>query len=42
MLKEYECTYVEPSGFERKAFVLANDPKEAIRRFKEQGFSLLR
>ena len=38
MLKEYECTYVEPSGFERKAFVLANDPKEAIRRFKEQGF----
>lgn len=38
MLKEFSCTYLEPSGSERKTVILANDLKEAIQRLKEQGF----
>ncbi|MCX8034516.1 MAG: type II secretion system F family protein [Thermodesulfovibrio sp.] len=38
MLKEYACTYLEPSGSERKTVVVANDTKEVIQRLKEQGF----
>ncbi|RKX61110.1 MAG: hypothetical protein DRP29_01320 [Thermodesulfobacteriota bacterium] len=38
MLKEYQCTYVEPSGIEKKIIISARDTKEAIKRLKEQGF----
>jgi type II secretory pathway component PulF len=38
MLKEYQCTYIEPSGIEKKVIILARDTKEAIQRLKEQGF----
>jgi len=38
MLKEYQCTYIESSGVEKKTVILAVDTKEAIRRLKEQGF----
>jgi general secretion pathway protein F len=41
MLKQYECIYIEPAGLERKALVLASDPKEVIKRFKEQGFVVI-
>jgi len=38
MLKEYQCTYIESSGVEKKTVILAGDTKEAIQRLKEQGF----
>ncbi len=38
MLKEYQCTYIESSGVEKKVIILAGDTKEAIQRLKEQGF----
>lgn len=41
MLKEFSCTYLEPSGSERKTVILANDLKEAIQRLKEQGFVVI-
>jgi len=38
MLKEFVCTYIEPSGSEKKIVVSASDSKEAIRELKKQGF----
>jgi len=38
MLKEFRCHYVDATGLERETIVLANSPKEAIQRLKEQGF----
>lgn len=38
MLKEFSCTYIEPSGSERKTVIVASNTKEAMNRLKEQGF----